>query len=104
MAVTSEPVAVSGRGELILISLAGKDRHGYALMQDIEQFAGVKLGPGTLYGALNTLEDQGMVEPLASDDRRRPYGITELGREVLASQLSDSQRVARLGLRRLSAT
>ena len=42
---------------LILTSLAAEPRHGYALLGDIESFAGVRLGPGTLYGAIGRLED-----------------------------------------------
>jgi DNA-binding PadR family transcriptional regulator len=93
----------SDRGVLILTSLAGGDKHGYALMQDIESFAGVKLGPGTLYGALAKLEEDGLIAPLASDDRRRPYRITAAGTQALADRLSESARIARLGLRRLAA-
>lgn len=93
----------SDRGVLILTSLAGGDKHGYALMQDIEGFAGVKLGPGTLYGALAKLEDDGLIAPLSSDDRRRPYRITPAGSQALADRLSESARIARLGLRRLAA-
>jgi DNA-binding PadR family transcriptional regulator len=93
----------SDRGVLILTSLAGGDKHGYALMQDIETFAGVKLGPGTLYGALAKLEDDGLIAPLSSDDRRRPYRITAEGSQALADRLSESARIARLGLRRLAA-
>jgi DNA-binding PadR family transcriptional regulator len=93
----------SDRGVLILTSLAGGDKHGYALMQDIEAFAGVKLGPGTLYGALAKLEDDGLIAPLASDDRRRPYKITASGTQALTDKLSESARIARLGLRRLAS-
>lgn len=93
----------SDRGVLILTSLAGGDKHGYALMQDIETFAGVRLGPGTLYGALAKLEDDGLIAPLSSDDRRRPYKITPAGSQALADRLSESARIARLGLRRLAA-
>lgn len=93
----------SDRGVLILTSLAGGDKHGYALMQDIEGFAGVRLGPGTLYGALAKLEDDGLIAPLSSDDRRRPYKITPAGSQALADRLSESARIARLGLRRLAA-
>jgi len=45
---------------LILTSLAGGPRHGYAMIQDIEALAGVTLGPGTLYGAITRLVDDGL--------------------------------------------
>ena len=48
----------SDRSILVLTSLAGNPKHGYALIKDIEEFAGVKMGPGTLYGCLAKLEDR----------------------------------------------
>ena len=51
---------------LILSSLAEGAKHGYAMMEDIEQFAGVRLGPGTLYGAITRLEQAGWIRPVAS--------------------------------------
>ncbi len=61
---------------LILSSLAGGPKHGYAMMEDILEFSGTRLEPGTLYGAIGRLEQRGWIEPLASEDRRRPYRIT----------------------------
>ncbi len=87
---------------LILSSLAGGDRHGYALVKDIEAFAGVRLGPGTLYGALARLEERGLVEPLASEDRRRPYRITRAGTEALTAYLHQARAVVHAGLTRLA--
>jgi DNA-binding PadR family transcriptional regulator len=93
----------TGPATLILSSLAGGEKHGYALTKDIEDFSGVHLAPGTLYGALARLVDQGLIEPVASDDdRRRPYVITPGGSEALRTQLSEQRRVAEIGLRRLN--
>ncbi|MGH2842930.1 MAG: PadR family transcriptional regulator [Solirubrobacteraceae bacterium] len=92
------------RGILILTSLAGGDKHGYALMQDIESFAGLRLGPGTLYGALARMEEDKLVSALPADARRRPYRITKRGREILEHELSQNAKVAKVGLRRLSGT
>ena len=86
---------------LVLTSLAGGPKHGYALAKDIEDFAGVKLGPGTLYGALSRLEERGWIEALPADDRRRPYRITTRGAESLTTHLAAVQQVAATGLRRL---
>ena len=61
---------------LVLSSLADFDKHGYAMMEDIEAFAGVRLGPGTLYGAITRLVESGWIRPLGSKDRRRPYRLT----------------------------
>lgn len=92
----------SGPATLILASLADGDKHGYALMQDVESFAGVVLRPGTLYGALTRLEAIGLIEALVPEGRRRPYRLTPAGAQVLSSHLEAQRRVADVGLRRLS--
>jgi len=92
----------AGPATLILSSLADGPKHGYALTKDIEQFADVRLAPGTLYEALSRLEGQGLIEALASDDRRRPYQLTAAGAQALRAHLADQRRVAEVGLRRLS--
>jgi DNA-binding PadR family transcriptional regulator len=87
---------------LILSSLAdGDSKHGYALTKDIQQFAGVRLAPGTLYEALARLERQGLIEPVESDGRRRPYRLTAAGASALKDELAAEQRVVDVGLRRL---
>jgi DNA-binding PadR family transcriptional regulator len=88
---------------LIMASLAGSSRHGYAIMEDIESFAHVRLGPGTLYGALARLEQRGWIEPLPIQDRRRPYRLTVAGAAALREQLVGLQQVAHLGLGRLAS-
>ena len=91
-------------GLLVLTSLAAASRHGYAIIQDIEATTGVRLGPGTLYGALSRLELRGLIEPLECEDpRRRPYELTVHGRAVLAERLDRMQRFAALGRERLAA-
>ena len=86
---------------LILASLADGDKHGYAMMLDIKQFAGVELGPGTLYTAITRLVKQGWIRPLESEDRRRPYCLTALGRTHLEEQMTGLYRVAKTALGRL---
>src|ERR1700734_2037717 len=86
---------------LILTSLADGAKHGHALSRDIEGFAGVVLGPGTLYGAITRLEERGLIEPLESDDRRRPYRITAAGSAALADVVNDMRRLADIGASRL---
>jgi len=93
----------SDPGLLVLSSLAGGAKHGYAMVSDIEAIAGVHLGPGTLYGALARLEEQGLIEPLPADGRRRPYRITGAGSRVLREQLTSIASVAETGLSRLHA-
>ena len=82
---------------LILVSLADGPKHGHALAKDIEDFAGVKLGPGALYGAITRLVERGLIEPLGGDDRRRPYRITPPGSAALAEALADMRRVTQRG-------
>jgi DNA-binding PadR family transcriptional regulator len=88
---------------LILTSLAAGPKHGYALTKDIEAFAGVNLGPGTLYGAIARLEERGLIapEPVGSDARRRPYRITGDGRAALEAAVREMRTLADVGARRL---
>jgi len=81
---------------LILTSLADGPKHGYAIMADVAGFSGVRMEPGTLYGALSRLERRGWVRPLATEDRRRPYQITAAGQEVLAEQVTTMQQIVRV--------
>lgn len=87
---------------LILISLADGPKHGYAMTEDIATVADVRLGPGTLYGALTRLEARGLIERLDSEDRRNPYRLTALGERALRARLASMQAVARVGQRRLA--
>lgn len=86
---------------LVLASLADGDKHGYAMMEDIARFAGVRLGPGTLYGAITRLEERGWICGLESEDRRRPYRITGAGREYLEEQVASLGRVVKTARERL---
>lgn len=87
---------------LILASLAGGSKHGYAMIEDIAQMAAVRLGPGTLYGAIARLEQRGLIAPLPAEERRRPYRLTALGATVLREQLAALQSFATTGLGRLA--
>jgi DNA-binding PadR family transcriptional regulator len=88
---------------LILTSLSSGAKHGHALLLDIESFAGVRLGPGTLYGAITRLEERGLIEPLEADDRRRPYCITAAGTAALGDSLSELSRIVVTATTRLAA-
>jgi DNA-binding PadR family transcriptional regulator len=88
---------------LILASLAESPKHGYAIMEDIEAFAGVHLGPGTLYGAIARLETQGLIEPLPAEERRRPYRLTAAGIAFLKKELTGLETFASMGLQRLAS-
>ncbi len=88
---------------LILASLAGGEKHGYAMMEDIQAMSGVHLGPGTLYGALSRLEQSGLIEALPADERRRPYRLTGQGAASLRQYLASLEKFVSLGLKRLEA-
>jgi DNA-binding PadR family transcriptional regulator len=89
---------------LILVSLSNGPKHGYGIMQDVEQGTGRPMGAGTLYAALVRLEEQGFVEPLPAVDRRRPYRLTAIGASNLAEQLRGLSEFAQKGLRQLGKT
>lgn len=74
----------------ILLSLM-KPMHGYGIMQNVEQLSKgrVKLAPGTLYGAINTLLERGWISALPGekDSRKKEYRITQQGKEMLRGEL-----------------
>ena len=79
----------------ILLAVADEDRHGYAIMQEVERMTdgGVRMGPGTLYGTIKRMlaaglleETDGAPEPDQHDLRRRYYRSTALGRDVLEAE------------------
>lgn len=91
---------------LILVSLASP-KHGYAIMQDVSAWSGsrARLGPGTLYGALTKLLEQGLIRRLEGDDgdeRRKAYGLTALGRRVVERECDRLQAIAQHGRERLN--
>ncbi len=87
---------------LILTSLADGEKHGYALLQDIEAFAGVRLGPGTLYGAISRLEERGLIAAVEAPGRRRPYRLSGAGAEALRSALAELRTIVDEGSARLA--
>jgi DNA-binding PadR family transcriptional regulator len=87
----------------ILLSLAGEDRHGYGIMQEVARQSDgqYKLGPGTLYDNLQKMTAQGIVReaarkpPAGDDPRRRYYRLTPLGREILGAEVVRLENVIR---------
>ena len=75
----------------ILLSLAEGDTHAYAMMKDARSPRGgrVSMGPGTLYGSIDRMMRDGLVEESdqQDDERRRYYRLTRHGRAALASEL-----------------
>jgi DNA-binding PadR family transcriptional regulator len=79
----------------ILLALAEGPRHGYAIMQAVDASAGLGMGPGTIYGSLQRMEEAGLVKELAApDDRRRLFTLRPAGRRAL---VAEAERLARLG-------
>jgi DNA-binding PadR family transcriptional regulator len=89
---------------LVLASLAGGPKHGHAMLDDIQQMCGARLGPGTLYGAITRLEQQSWIEPLPADERRKPYRLTEAGQEAFSAKMKTLQRIVAVGAGRLAVT
>ena len=87
---------------LILVSLADGPKHGYAITEDIADFANVRFGPGSLYGAIARLESRGLIEALEAEDRRNPYRLTAVGEKALGARLASMRAVAKVGQRRLA--
>jgi DNA-binding PadR family transcriptional regulator len=75
----------------ILLSLAEGEKHGYMIMKDARapDGGGIQMGPGTLYGSIDRMMRDGLVEEsgISDDERRRYYRLTKLGRTVLAVEL-----------------
>ena len=85
---------------LVLACLSDSPKHGYAMMEDIDRFAGVRLGPGTLYGAIKRLLSDGLIveaderpDPELDDERRRYYRLTDFGQKVLRAEV---QRISKM--------
>lgn len=76
----------------ILLSLAEGEKHGYLIMKDARapKGGGISMGPGTLYGSLDRMMRDGLVEETGAtdDERRRYYKLTRLGQSTLAVELS----------------
>lgn len=87
----------------ILIALADEDRHGYAILLEIEKRAGARMGTGTLYTALKRLLTKGLIEeteerPAADldDARRRYYRLTPAGRKAAREETGRLAGVVRM--------
>jgi DNA-binding PadR family transcriptional regulator len=88
---------------LVLISLAAGPKHGHAILLDIERFMGRRLGPGTLYGAIERLERDGLIESLPAQDRRTPYRLTSDGARYVADRVSQMKRLTEIAQARVQS-
>lgn len=82
----------------ILLALA-EPSHGYGVMQTVERISEgtVQLGPGTLYGALSTLEKEGLIHKVREQDRRKIYTLKPKGQQVLIAHLQRLDLMLRNG-------
>jgi DNA-binding PadR family transcriptional regulator len=94
----------------ILVALADRDQHGYSIMQDVAErtSGGMRLSPGTLYGSIKRMLEDGLILELRvkdrpdaanDDERRRYYRLTPLGRKVAkaeAARMSEMVEQARI--------
>jgi DNA-binding PadR family transcriptional regulator len=86
-----------------ILVLLVEPRHGYGIMQNVASISrgAVSLGPGTLYGALTNLLKQGLIERAGElesrGERRKVYGLTKLGRQVLALEVERLGSLSRIG-------
>lgn len=88
----------------VLVALAEGARHGYAIMQSVTETSGRAVGPGTVYGTLQRLEEAGLVEEVeartageaGSAERRRYFAMTRKGRAALSAEARRVSRMADL--------
>lgn len=96
-----------------MLALATGDKHGYAVMRDVEVLTegAATMGPGTLYGTIKRMLKSDLVEeteerpdPELDDERRRYYRLTTLGARVLDAEIARMEQLARAAhSRRLNA-
>jgi DNA-binding PadR family transcriptional regulator len=88
----------------ILLALSDGERHGYSIMQEVESSTEgrLRLGPGTLYGAIKRMVASGLIEesderpdPESDDERRRYYRLTEFGRRVASAEAARLEKLVR---------
>jgi DNA-binding PadR family transcriptional regulator len=86
----------------ILLALADKERHGYEIMREVDERTEGKMrvGPGTLYGSIKRMLNDGLIEelderpdPELDDERRRYYRLSDLGRRVA---IAEAERLDKL--------
>jgi DNA-binding PadR family transcriptional regulator len=84
----------------ILLALSAGPLHGYAIMQSVEEATGadMRMGPGTIYGSLQRMEEAGLVKELSapSSDRRRLFALQPAGRRALEAEARRLSRLAAL--------
>lgn len=87
-------VPMTETGFYILLCLR-EEAHGYGIVKKTEQLTGgeIKLSPGTLYGSLSKMENDGLIRFVREEEKRKIYRITELGEQVLALEMKRIERL-----------
>lgn len=105
-----KPKPLPGASLYLVLALLEGEQHGYALMQRVAELSdgAWRMGPGTLYGTLNRLVSDGLIEETridaGSDGRRRYYALTPHGRAVAATETRRLQSLVHAVVRHLPAT
>lgn len=87
----------------VLLSLS-KPRHGYAIMQHVEQMSQgrLKLGPGTLYGILSKMESEQIIQMIGAEEKRKTYELTQVGRQLVEAEIERLQELYENGRQEIS--
>jgi DNA-binding PadR family transcriptional regulator len=105
------PISLTEPMHLILLSLLRGDRHGYAIMQDVDTISGgsVAMGPGTLYGAIKRLlrarlilETKERPHSDEDDERRRYYRISDAGKDAVKRETERLRRIVNFARKQLA--
>ena len=72
--------------------------HGYGIVQTVERLTegAIRLAPGTMYGSLSKMEKDGLIRFVREEEKRKIYEITDLGREVLQTEIARIERLYRV--------
>ena len=100
---SNENVSLTPQIFYILLSLATKERHGYDIMKQVtsDSQGKIKLGPGTLYGAIKRMLDEKLIEAMDTDHyRRKYYKLTEKGRGIFNNELQRYNEAVELAKRK----
>lgn len=87
-------VPMTETGFYILLCLQ-EPNHGYGIVQRVKEITNgdIILAPGTMYGSLSKMEKDGLICFIREEEKRKIYTITDLGREVLYTEMKRIERL-----------